>query len=244
MRITEIHAAVVAALMLVGLIAGGGAAGAGGAPARATDTVMVSVTTLDREGQSVSATAALESAGSLAVSDQVPNGQSVQVPPGTYNVAAQIWEPNHSSVTVVDQAVTVTSSPVAVVLDARGGHQVKFTVDDTTVHQDQVSVQLYSPQVPLQAFDIPSFRGATVYVVSSALPAGWKVAVQGDLVRTGSGLSPVEYSLIRVFSGAIPASLTFASTKASLAKDHVAVRAVDPHEVDGLANAPLVPGFG
>jgi hypothetical protein len=219
-------------------------AGVAGVPARADGTVAVSVTTLDREGQAVSMTAELQSASSWTVQDQVASGQSVQVPPGSYNVAAQIWEPGSRTVTVVDQAITVASAPVSVVLDARGGHQVKFTVDDSTVHQDQVSVQLYSPQVPLQAFEIPEFQNATVYVVSSTLPAGWKVAVQGDLVRPGSGLSPVEYSLIRVFSGAIPASLAFASTKASLAKDHVAVRAVDPHEVDGLANAPLVPGFG
>jgi hypothetical protein len=240
MRVTRLRAAAVAAVVLAGLVAGTGVAGV---PARADGTVTVGVTTLDREGAAVSVTVALQSAGSLAVQDQFTSGESVQVPPGSYNVAAQVWEPNYQAVTVVDQEITVTSS-TAVVLDARGGHPVTFTVNDPTVHQDEVSVDLFSPQVPLQAFESPVIRGAKVYVVPSALPAGWKVAVQGDLIRAGNGLSPVEYSLIRVFSGAIPASLTFASTTASLARDHVTVRAVDPHETDGFANGPVVPGFG
>jgi hypothetical protein len=123
---------------------------------------------------------------------------------------------------------------------------VKFTVNDATVRTDEIAVVPYSSRAGWSALaatggDLP-VQGKTVYAVPGPLPSGWKVGFQADLTRRPGGPSPVEYDLVRVFSGAIPASLTFATSKASLALDHVTIRAVEPHETDGLGLGPFIPG--
>ena len=53
-----------------------------------------------------------------------------------------------------------------------------------------------------------------VYVVPGPLPAGWDLLLEANLVRheTNGTASPVEYNLVKILSGSVPANLTFAST--------------------------------
>jgi hypothetical protein len=54
------------------------------------------------------------------------------------------------------------------------------------------------------------------------------VFLEADLTRPNMTVSPVEYQLVRILSGAIPSHLTFSVNKAGLASDHVIVRRLDP----------------
>ena len=236
----------VIAALAAAAMAGSGAASVT-ARAAATGEPKLTIKALDREGNPVTATASVQSAASPDVDDLVTSGHAAALPAGTYNVAAWVWEPGKKAATLVDQALTITSSRT-LVLDARPGHRVRFTVNDSTVSQDAVLAEPFSPTVGRPAFDNGGggpIQGATVYVVPGTMPTGWTLLLQADLIRhraTPVTLSPVEYDLVRVISDTIPANLTFASSKASLAREHVLVRAVDLGGSEGAFVEPIDQG--
>ncbi len=243
--------AVVTAVLLGSVAAGVGAgsvpAGASvgareaGAATSAASEPSVTVRAIDREGKAAAVTASLESAASYGIQDTLTSAHATKVPTGTYNVAAWVWEPNKKAATLVDRAITITSS-VTMTFDARPGNPLRFTVNDSTV----VAHGLYAE--PFNAvFGEPAtwgsgfgpINGPAVYVAPGKLPSGWDVILEANLVRpeTGDTASPVEYELVKVLSGSIPANLTFASTRAGLAHDHVTIRDFG-QGTDGVMFAP------
>lgn len=238
---------VIAALMSVAVVAGSGAASVTGRAAAASSEPALTIKALDREGNTVKVTASVQSAASPDVDDLLTSGHATAVPPGTYNVAAWVWEPGGKAATLVDRALTITSSRT-LVLDARPGRQVRFTVNDSSVWQDAVLAEPFSLAAGRPAFDNGSYgpiQGATVYVVPGTMPTGWNLLLQADLIRhraTPTSLSPVEYDLVRVLPGTIPAHLIFATSKASLAREHVVVRAIDPGGLEGASVEPVDQG--
>jgi hypothetical protein len=212
------------------------------AAASGASPVTVSVKAIDREGNAVSATAQLTSASSLAVQDVVTTGRASTVPPGTYNVAALVQEPGGNGVTLVERAVTITSA-TTIVLDARHGHQLTFAVNDHTVHLLAVAAAPFSPSISAigTPYGFTPVWGEPEYIAPGTLPKGWELVLQGDLARgNGTTLSPVEYDLVHVVTGTIPASFTFSAVASSLARDNATVRAVDHGRTAGLQVAPLV----
>jgi hypothetical protein len=141
--------------------------------------------------------------------------------------------------TLVDRAVTITSS-TTLTFDARPGKLLRFTVNDSSVAPDGVMAEPFSPTAG-EAWWNNSYGpvDATVYLVPGALPAGWDLLLQTNLVRheSNNAASPVEYELVKVLSGSIPSNLAFASTRAGMAQDHVTIRDFG-QGTDGLSFGP------
>lgn len=199
-----------------------------GSTASAASEPSVTVRAIDREGKAVAVTASLESTDSSAVQDTLTSSHATTVPDGAYNIAAWVWEPNKKAATLVDRPIVITSSQT-VTFDARPGKPVRFTVNDPTVAMDGVMAEPFSPatgQVTWWNDSYGPIVGAAVYVVPGPLPSGWDLFLQADLVRheTNSAASPVEYDLIKITKGSVPSNLTFASSKAGLAQDHVTIK--------------------
>jgi hypothetical protein len=233
----RLRIAVLAAVMLGSVLTGvAGAAGAAANP-------LVTIRALDRAGNQVAVTASLQaqtSNGNL-IDDTLTSAHASRVPPGTYNIAAWVWEPGDTAATLADRQLTVKSN-VTVTFDARKGHRVRFTIDDSTVAPTMLEAETFAPGLGLSAFDgTTGTPPAATYVVPGKLPAGWEIFFWTDLIRPHEYLSPVEYQFVRVFSRAIPANLTFASYRARLASDDVTVRALDPGKTGGVGFTPMTP---
>ncbi len=234
-----------AALAAVGVSAAGasGAAGSTGAAgsAGASGNPLVTIRAIDRAGKPVAVTASLQSLVITGgVDDTLTSAHPTRVPPGTYNIAAWVWEPGKTAATLVDREVKVTAN-VTVTFDARPGRLIRFTVNDATVTQDYVAAEPFAPD-GYDAFDgsRATPAGAT-YAVPGPLPPGYYLYLEAAMIRPHADLSPVEYRLVRLIKGAIPTDLTFASDRAELASDDVTLRAVDPGGVGGVGFAALAP---
>lgn len=251
------HSVAAVTAVLIGSAAGVGAAAlpAGAAVSArqlwsavsAASEPSVTIKAIDRVGKAVAVIASLESAASSTVQDTLTSAHPTKVPAGTYNIAAWVWEPNKKAATLVDRAITITSS-VTVTFDARPGKRVRFTVNDSTVAQDAVLAEPFSAATGEATWWNNSYgpiRGAAVYVVPGALPSGWDLLLQVNLVRheTNNTASPVEYDLVKILSASVPPNLTFASTRAGLAQDHVTVRDFGQW-TDGVVFAPNEYGDG
>ena len=244
----RLRVAVVTAVLLGSVAAGAGVAalpaGAGvaalptgvgvaaqpaGATVKATSEPSVTVKAIDREGKAVAVTAVLESAPFPGNWVTLTSAHATKVAKGTYNIAAFVYEPGKKAATLVDRAVTIASS-TTVTLDARPGKRVRFTVNDGAVAQDGVFAEPYSTATGVWAWENNAVGapnpGTPLYLVPGALPSGWDLIVQGDLVRheTNHAASPVEYDLVKTLSGSVPSNLTFAYNRAGLALEHVTVR--------------------
>ena len=229
----------VMAAVLVGSVTGAGAvtlpAGAAvngsavnGSAVNASSEASVTIKGIDREGNPVPVSVSLQSAASDAISETLTNAHVTKVPAGVYNLAAWVWEPNKKAATLVDRAVTISSS-VTVTFDARPGKLVRFTVNDSTVAQVAAFAEPFDPVTGQWAQWNNSYGpidGPAVYVVPGALPTGWDLFLQADLVRhePSGTASPVEYQFAKLLSGSVPSSLTFANSKTELAQDHVTDR--------------------
>jgi hypothetical protein len=233
--------------VLVGLVAGAGAVAipAGAAvntrEVSAASEPSVTIKGIDREGKAVPVSASLESAGSFGFQQTLSSSHATKVPAGSYNIAAWVWEPDKKAATLVDHAVTITAS-ATVTFDARPGKQLRFTVNDSTVSQAGALAEPFDPATGQWAMWNNSFGpvdGSTVYLVPGALPSGWDLFLQANLVRPepGGTASPVEYELTKLVAGSIPSNLTFPSSKAGLAQDHVTDRDWG-QGTDGLMFAP------
>lgn len=200
-----------------------------GSAVSAASEPLVMIKAIDREGKAVAVNASLESAASSTVADTLTSAHATKVPAGVYNVAAWVWEPSKKAATLVDRAVTISSS-MTLTFDARPGKPVRFTVNDSTVAVAGLAAEPFSPAAGQEAqwnhSYGPPIIGPAVYVVPGPLPNGWDLLLQANLVRpeTGNRASPVEYNLVKILSGSIPANPTFASSRAGLAQDHVTIR--------------------
>jgi hypothetical protein len=236
--------AVVAAVVLGTTAAGAGAAvpaGAAVSPGKVTVSPgktkaaaigvgepSVTVRAIDREGKAVAVTASFEPAGSAAAQETLTSAHATKVPGGLYNVAAWVWEPGRKAATLVDREIQIESSQT-VTFDARPGKPLRFTVNDSTVAVVGVMAEPFSPATGQMTWWNHSYGpidGAAVYLVPGPLPSGWDLFLEADLVRheKDGAASPVEYDLVKILSGSVPANLTFASTRAGLALDHLTIR--------------------
>lgn len=218
-------------LVLLGSVLTGVATASGAAA-----NPLITLRALDREGTRVTATASLEpvTGGSAWL---LTTAYPVRVPRGHYNLDSWVSEPGRGAVTFVDREVIVTGSGT-VTLKTRTGRRVRFTVNDPTVAVDRLLVEAFPPGSSDIAF--PEVSTEPTYVVPGKLPRGWGLYLLADLVRPHQRVSPVEYGLVRVFHGSIPASLTFASDKARLASDHVTVRQVNPLAPQSVWFYPMI----
>jgi len=212
------------------------------APARAAQNPSITIRAIDREGKVVAVTASLQSpvVSPTGIDDTLTSAHSTRVPRGTYNIAAWVQEPNGSAETLVDRELVVTGN-TTVTFDARQGHRILFKVNgDSTVAQDFVLAEPYSPR-GWDAFDgYGSPSAPAVYAVPGTMAPGYILSLEADLVRPNEFLSPVEYVLVRELKGKIPANLTFTVNKADLASDHVTVKAIDPGAQGGVAFEPVI----
>jgi len=214
------------------------------APAGAAQNPTVTIRAIDREGKVVAVTASLQSPviSPTGIDETLNSAHATRVPRGTYNLAAWIQEPNGSAETLVDRELTVSGN-TTVTFDARQGHRILFKVNgDSTVAQDFVLAEPYSP-AGWDAFD--GYGGSSspaVYAVPGTMAPGYILSLEADLIRPNEFLSPVEYVLVRQLKGKIPANLTFTVNKASLASDHVTVKAIDPGKSGGVAFQPIANG--
>jgi hypothetical protein len=189
---------------------------------------LVTVRAIDREGKAVAVTASFESADSSGVQDTLTSAHAATVPGGLYNVAAWVWEPSKKAATLVDREIPIESSQT-VTFDARPGKPLRFAVNDSTVAVNGVMAEPFSPATGKMTWWNQSYGpidGAAVYLVPGPLPSGWDLFLEADLARPGKNdaASPVEYDLVKILSGSVPANLTFASTRAGLALDHLTIR--------------------
>ena len=243
--------AAVTAVLLGSAVAGVGAtalpAGAAvsarqaGSAASAASEPSVTIRAIDREGKAVAATASLQLANSSANPVTLTSAHATSVPAGSYLIAAWVWEPGKKGATLVVQAITITSS-ATITLNAERSVLVRFTVNDSTVAQNGELAELFSPatgNAMLGADQDAPNNGTPMYLVPGALPAGWDLLLQANLVRheTNDTASPVEYELVKILAGSVPANLTIASVRAGLAQDHVTIRSLGPG-TDGVEFAP------
>jgi hypothetical protein len=229
-------AAIVTGSVLTGLAAGGAPAGAAANPA-------ITIRAIDRAGKVVPVTASLQSPviSPTGIDETLTSAHPTRVPRGTYNIAAWVQEPHGGAQTLVDRGITVTRS-VTITFDARKGRPVRFAVNDPTVKQDAVLAEPFSP-AGWDAFDtFGAPLPAVPYVVPGTMAPGEYLSLEAELTQPNVFPSPVEYVLIKVIRGVIPANLTFTVDKSKLASDRVTVRRVDPGGSDAALFEPVANG--
>jgi len=237
----RLRAAVLAAITTGSVLTGAVAAGDTAAGAAANPAITIRA--IDRAGKVVPVTASLQSPviSPTGIDETLTSAHPTRVPRGTYNIAAWIVEPNGSAQTLADRGITVTRS-VTITFDARKGRPVKFVVNDPTVKQDAVLAEPFSP-AGWDAFD--TFGGplpAVPYVVPGTMGPGEHLSLEAELARPNVFPSPVEYVLVKVIRGVIPANLTFTLDKAKLATDRVTVKRIDPGGSDAALFQPVANG--
>jgi hypothetical protein len=228
------------AIVLAGSALAGVSVTQAGAADAATNPA-VTIRAVDREGKTVAVSASLQSVvfGPAGIDDTLTSAHPTRVPRGSYNIAAWVYEPDGSAQTLVDRELTVTTSGT-VTFDARKGRLIRFTVNDPAVAQDEVFAEPYSPNgyTAFDGYSPPSAQA--IYAVPGTMAPGYYLALQADLVVPNESPSPVEYELVRQLKRTIPANLTFAVSKATLASDHVTVKAIDPGATQGITFRPFV----
>jgi hypothetical protein len=239
-RIVGTPKAALAAVLVAGSLAVTGLSAmlpAGAATGASGRTAAVTIRAIDREGKQVAVTAQSQGVGGQ-YGPSLTSAHPTQVPAGRWVVAASVVEPGGKGVTFADRAITV-SGPMTVTFDARQGKPLRLSVDDPTVTQSAVDVEVFSPAT---GADLASRAGGeATYAIPGPLPAGWYFYVVTALARPNVAVSPVQYGLTRMFKGSIPASLTFASRKAGLADEHVTVRQVAAGDLAYLGFLPAAP---
>jgi hypothetical protein len=241
LRITRLRIAGLVLVLAGSVLAG--AVTASSSSAGAVPNPTITIKAKDREGKFVPVKASLQTAniGPGFVDITLSSTHPTRVPPGLYNIAAWVREPNpNNGQTLVDRAITITKS-VTVTFDAQKGKRIRFTVNDPTVSQDYLLAEPFAPAAS-EAFDGIDYPGPQpVYAVPGTMAPGYYLALQADLVRPGAHPSPVEYQFVRVIKGSIPANLTFSNDKAKLASVHVTMKSVDPGAVAAVGAQPVAP---
>lgn len=248
----RLRGAALAAVMLGSVLTGAaGAPASASAPASdsasdsdsagAAQNPAITIKAIDRKGNAVPVTASLQSPTATGVDDTLTSAQLTRVPPGTYNIAAWVYEPDLTAMTLVDRELVIHGS-MTVTFDARKGVPVRFIVNDPTATQETVFAEPYAPK-GRQAFD--GFTGLMVppvYAVPGTMGPGYDLSLEADLVRHGVPPSQLEYVLLKQLKGTIPANLTFHVNKADLASDLVTVKAIDPGMPESITLQPIVDG--
>ena len=215
----------------------------GPALAGAAANPAITIRAIDREGTVVPVTASLQSPviSPTSIDDTLTSAHPTRVPRGTYNIAAWVFDPSGGQ-TLVDRGITVTGS-VTITFDARKGRPIRFVVDDPTVKQDAVQAEPFT-RTGIFAFD--GFGGplpVVPYVVPGPMGPGEYLSLEADLTRPDVFPSPVDYVLVKVIRGVIPANPTFTVSTAKLASDNVTVKAVDPGGEEIVDFTPVAPGI-
>ena len=87
-----------------------------------------------------------------------------------------------------------------------------------------------------------------VYAIPGKLAPGFTLLLEASLYQFGGYPSPADYEIVRKFTGAIPANLTFSYNSSQLALVHVTARAIDkgeyPAGYDTVSVSPVVPNLG
>lgn len=230
---------VVLAAVLTGSVLTGAAASA--PPAGAAGNPVITIKAIDRAGKAVAVTASLQSPviSPTSIDETLTSAHTTRVPPGTYNIAAWVNEPGDTAQTLFDYKLVVKGN-TTVTFDARKGHRILFKINgDSTVAQDFVLAEPYSPG-NYEAFDgFGSEEAPAVYAAPGTMAPGYILSLEADLVRPGEILSPVEYVLVKQIKGSIPANLVFPVDKTTLASDRVTVKAIDPGAFGGAFFQPI-----
>jgi hypothetical protein len=141
--------------------------------------------------------------------------------------------------TMVDREITVSKAET-LTFDARPGRLVSLTVNDPHAVTSEVVVAVGSPATG--SFQYAASNGAATYVVPGTLPSGWEFYAMADMSSVTASGSPVEYGLIKVVKGAIPASPAWSSSISGLATLHATVRRLNPGDTESLGLTPEVAG--
>jgi hypothetical protein len=219
--------AIIAVVMTGASVTASSAASSATAAGAATNPA-ITIQGIDREGNTVAVTGAdLRSLNANGPDYTLSSSSSKSVAPGSYNLAAWVWEPGNTAATLADEGITIKAN-TTVTFDARKGHRAQFEIDDSTVAPTTVELEPFSPSEGAYAFNGWSGTPATgTYVIPGSLPSGWELYAESDLTRPNEYLSPVEYQLIKIISGSIPSNPVFVSQRSQLARDNVTVRSLD-----------------
>jgi hypothetical protein len=234
----RLHSAAVAAVLIGGSLAGITTASATASAVVRAVRHSVTVTTIDRAGEKVSAPVELLNL-KTGTTYNLTSGKASRVPDGRYNVGAQIETPaNPPSSTLADREITVSRS-ATVTLDARRGRLVRFAVNDRRATTSQVFVMAGSP---VTGFEYGGEGGAATYVIPGKLPSRWNFYVMADLSSATASGAPVQYGLIRVIKGAVPAAPRWDSSISKLATLRASVRRLSPGDIASIQLTPDISG--
>jgi hypothetical protein len=161
-------------------------------------------------------------------------GSAAVLPTGTYVVGSYVSD--YPALTVAARRVVIGSS-TTVTFDARKGRKVSFDVGDPTVAPVDLAVV---PMVTVKGKPKPfiptagqGWPAANTYVLPDASAAGVRLGIHGVLARSGD-TSPVRYDLAYALAG-MPAAVSFATTKAKLARVDLTVATLDTDHSSRMA---------
>jgi hypothetical protein len=174
-------------------------------------------------------------------------GTSRSVPPGRYNVAAEIGPGSGGAqtVTLADRIVNVTRN-TTITLDARQGRLFQVSLDAPGAVREVLELTAvvdgswaFNPGM-LVVLD----PAQSVYVVPMTARAVtfYAYSVWERPGSTPANPSPFRYDIINVYRGGLPAHPSFTVRKSSLAKISITVRATDQGQQATLFLLPMSAG--
>lgn len=196
----------------------------------------IPVVAADAAGASVRVAAISRSGGTSEVSGNaislatgkvfaINPGTPTALPPGKYVIGSYIND--YPALTVAARTVTISGS-TTVTFDARKGHKVGFSVGDATVSPVDLAVV---PFARVKGKDKAFIRNSTqkwpaanTYVLPDSA-AGVRLGIHGVLAKSDAS-APVRYDLAYSLKG-MPAKVSFATTKAKLARVDLTVSTID-----------------
>jgi hypothetical protein len=213
------------------------------ASASSSQNPSISIRAIDREGKQVPVTATLQSTRTNSFEYELTSAHPTTVPSGTYDVVTWVQDAGSTLAnTLVDRELVVTKSET-VTFDARQGHPIQFSVNDSSVGEVMVTAESYSSHTSSDLRRI----AAPAYAVPGKLAPGFSLVLEASLYEfeVGAYPSPVDYELVRQFRGSVPADLTFTYHRSQLALVHVTARAINQGEYpagsDQVNLEPVVP---
>lgn len=196
-------------------------------------TANVRLVAVNRAGEKVAVSG---SAVNVATGKVTPinAGSAAVLPTGTYVVGSYVND--YPALTVAARRVTIGGS-TTVTFDARKGRKVTFDVGDASVAPvDLAVVPLATVQGKPRSFIPAAGQGwpaANTYVLPDPAAAGVRLGIHGVLARSGES-SPVRYDLAYSLAG-MPSAVSFATTKAKLARVDLTVATLDADHSSRLA---------
>ncbi len=177
----------------------------------------LTISAIDRDGTAISVNADVDSKSGTSY---LSSGNSVQVPAGTYEVAAQVWRPaDGNSQTLVADQVKVTGN-THVTLNAQGAVPVDATLSAAGATQQDQTVSVCighgSSENELAGYLVEP--GGTAYVKPMT------ASVLSTVYQTyWTGIGTI-YEQAGAFHGGIPANPTYHAAPAGMAKVNLQLR--------------------